>query len=293
MKRLQAEQASVSDMVLVFFGPEFSLDLKRSPSNITLACEAVFGSRKGAEGCLIPLQQVLGIIGSFEQRRKGFPIEELEGRTIHLHYGVFPPTRREHYSLVAKTPLPQSCQLAIEIGVGSGVLSAILLHHKKVHKVIATDISPRAIACARENFERLGFGSSVDLHLCSLFPDIPLRPANLIVCNPPWIPYDPKVASDQAVYDKKSSMLQQFLKDARSRLAQDGQIWLIVSNLAELIGLRDSDELHTWFTQNRLAVETKYSASPIHKKIKDADDPLHECRAKEVTTLFVLKHFMG
>jgi hypothetical protein len=84
-------------------------------------------------------------------------------------------------------------------------------------------------------------------------------------------------------------MLWQFLKEAGQHLAPDGQIWLIISDLAELIGLRDPSQLASWFAENELTCQDSFSAGPTHKKIKDASDPLHACRVREQTTLYVLK----
>src|SRR5256885_9763195 len=52
--------------------------------------------------------------------------------SIHPHYGVFSPVRGEYLDLVAQAPLPAAAQQADaavwDIGTGTGVLSALLLH---------------------------------------------------------------------------------------------------------------------------------------------------------------------
>ncbi|MFX5756537.1 50S ribosomal protein L11 methyltransferase, partial [Acinetobacter baumannii] len=70
--------------------------------------------------------------------------------------------------LVAKAPLP-STELAFDIGVGSGVLSAVLAR-RGVRKIIATDMDPRALDCARENLQGLGVLPQVELQEADLFP---------------------------------------------------------------------------------------------------------------------------
>jgi methylase of polypeptide subunit release factors len=114
-----------------------------------------------------------------EWHKKGVKIPTLGG-LIHPWYGVYAPIRSEYIDLVACVPLPTKV-LAFDIGTGTGVLAAVLIRHG-VARVVATDISLRAIACARENLTRLGLRSQVDVVYANLFPE---GRAPLIVCNPP------------------------------------------------------------------------------------------------------------
>jgi methylase of polypeptide subunit release factors len=75
---------------------------------------------------------------------------------------------------------------------------ATVLAHRGVARVVATDADPRAVACAAENLERLGFGARTEVVLTDLFP--PGR-APLVVANPPWLPGRPRTPLDHAVYD--------------------------------------------------------------------------------------------
>jgi hypothetical protein len=61
-----------------------------------------------------------------------------------------------------------------------------------------------------------------------------------------------------------------------------------LSNLAELLGLRTRDELLAAFEQHGLRVVSRIDAKPKHPKASDADDALHQARAKEVTSLWRL-----
>ncbi len=98
-------------------------------------------------------------------------------------------------------------QIAFDIGTGTGVLSAVLAK-RGVKKIVATDQDPRALACARENLARLGYGNRVEVVQADLFP--PGR-APLVVCNPPWLPARPASPIEYAIYDHESRMLLGFL----------------------------------------------------------------------------------
>src|SRR5690606_16808998 len=100
------------------------------------------------------------LVGAYEWYKKGVEIPGLPGK-IHVHYGVFSPIRGEYLDLVAQASLPAT-DLAFDIGTGSGVLAAILAQ-RGVQKIVATDQDPAALACARENIDRLGFGGAVEL----------------------------------------------------------------------------------------------------------------------------------
>src|SRR5262249_33453836 len=151
------------------------------------------------------LRALLGVIGAHEWRVKGIEIPAAGGR-IHPHYGVFAPIRREYVDLVDTAPLPAGLAasgIAFDIGTGNGGLAAVLAR-RGVERVIATELQPRALACARENVERLGLAQRVEIVQADLFP---AGRAALIVCNPPWIPARPSSAMEAGVYDLDGQML--------------------------------------------------------------------------------------
>lgn len=129
--------------------------------------------------------------------------------------------------------------VAFDLGTGTGVLAAVLAG-RGLDRVVATDISPRALVCAEENVRALGFAEKVEIVGPRLYPE---GRADLIVCNPPWIPARPTSAIEQGVYDPDGSMLRDFLDGLASHLEPGGEGWLVLSDLAEHLGLRTRDEL--------------------------------------------------
>jgi methylase of polypeptide subunit release factors len=196
---------------------------------------------------------------------------------------VFSPVRGEYVGLVNEAPLPTS-SLAFDIGTGSGVLAAVLAHRGVKH-VIATDQDPRALACARQNIARLGLKGRVDVVEADLFP--PGR-APLIVCNPPWIPARANSPLEHAIYDPESRMLLGFLNGLAAHLEPGGEGWLILSDLAEHLGLRSREWLLAAIDSAGLSVVDRIDVKPTHPRASDATDPLHAARAAEVTSLWRL-----
>jgi methylase of polypeptide subunit release factors len=144
----------------------------------------------------------------------------------------------------------------------------------------------RALGCARENIARLGLGAQVELIRADLFPE---GRAPLVVCNPPWLPGKPSSAIEYAIYDPDSRMLKGFLGGLAAHLEPGGEGWLILSDLAEHLGLRSREQLLGWIAEAGLEVVARHDVRPTHGKASDPDDPLHAARSREVTSLWRLR----
>jgi methylase of polypeptide subunit release factors len=277
----QLQRARTLAMLLVPFEAGYAIPLRRAP-DVHQACNEAYGAFR--EPFVVSLRELLGLIGAHEWRRKGVPIPALDAR-IHPWYGVFSPVRGEYVDLVARAPLPKNAQLAFDIGAGTGVLSAVLAR-RGVARVLATELDARALGCARENVVRLGLEQQVQVVQADLFPE---GRAPLVLCNPPWLPGKPSSSIEHAVYDPDSRMLRGFLAGVAQHLEPGGEAWLVLSDLAEHLGLRSREQLLGWIGQAGLAVIERIDTRPVHPKAADASDPLHAARALEVTSLWRLR----
>lgn len=283
-RQAQGQRARVLASVLIPLEGDYGIALRRAP-DWRLACAEAWGPPAG-ERSVATLRELLGLVGAHEWRKKGVEVPALgapPNNRIHPHYGVFSPVRGEYVELVASVPLPGKA-LAFDIGVGSGVLSAVLAR-RGVQRVVATDQDPRALACAQDNLRRLGVLARVELLQANLFP--PGRAA-LVVCNPPWVPARASSPIEQAVYDEDSRMLRGFLAGLAEHLEPGGEGWLILSDLAEHLALRPRAQLLQWIAEAGLRVLGRHDVKPRHGKVTDASDPLHAARAAEVTSLWRL-----
>ena len=283
-RQAQAQRARVLSSVLIVLEGDYTIALRRAP-DLRQACTEAWGPASGNR-VVASLRELLGLVGAHEWRKKGVEIPALgapPGNRIHPHYGVFSPVRGEYVDLVAQAPLPSKA-LAFDVGVGTGVLSAVLAR-RGVQRVVATDQDPRALTCARENLQRLGLTSRVELQQQDLFPE---GKAPLVVCNPPWLPARASSPVERAVYDEGSGMLRGFLAGLAAHLEPGGEGWLILSDLAEHLQLRSREQLLEWIAQGGLKVLGRQDVKPRHGKSADASDALHAARAAEVTSLWRL-----
>jgi methylase of polypeptide subunit release factors len=279
----RAQRARTLNALLVPLDAGYRIPLARAP-DVRAACREAWGM--AGEECIVPLRTLLGLIGAHEWRIKGLEIPAAGGR-IHPHYGVFAPVRQEYVELLAAAPLPAALHpagTAFDIGTGTGVLAAVLAR-RGVERVVATDLDERALACARDNIRQLGLQGQVQVERADLFP--PGRAA-LVVCNPPWLPARPGSSLERAIYDPQSRMLRGFLGGLAAHLEPDGEGWLILSDLAEHLGLRTRDELLAAFDAAHLRVVGRDEARPRHPRAAEATDALHAARAAEMTSLWRL-----
>jgi methylase of polypeptide subunit release factors len=255
------------------------VDLKNAP-DVAAALNEALGESLALPGAL-PLRDLLGMIGAHEWRSKGVEVPAL-GAHLRTRWGVFAPVRGEHVELTAEAVKrwPVAGKRALDVGTGTGVL-ALLLARGGAH-VTATDLSPAAAACARENATRLGLADRIEVVETDLFPE---GRFDVLVCNPPWLPHEAVTPLDRAVYDPGGQFLARFLGGLAAHLAPGGEGWLILSDLAERLGLRAEGELEGQLEAAGLEVAGGIEAAPRHPRSRDQDDPLHQARSEEVTAL--------
>lgn len=83
-------------------------------------------------------------------------------------------------------------------------------------------------------------------------------------------------------------MLHGFLDGLPAHLEPEGEAWLILSDLAEHLGLRLRSQLLAAFQAAGLKVVDRTNVQPKHPRAFDETDALHAARAAEVTSLWRL-----
>lgn len=101
-------------------------------------------------------------------------------------------------TLLSQLP-PVAGGSALDLGTGCGI-AAMHLVHLGAERVVASDISERALALAAANAELNGFGGSIEFVKGSLFEPFAGKTFDLIVSNPPFV-ITPRKGKDEARYE--------------------------------------------------------------------------------------------
>jgi release factor glutamine methyltransferase len=131
------------------------------------------------------------------QRVRGAPLQYITGKAgfRNLTLGVDPAVLipRPETEILVEAALEHLKGLeapqALDLGCGSGAIALALAQECPGARVVASDISPAALALARRNARQLGLEERVAFCCGDLLA--PLRPAGqfgLIACNPPYVP---------------------------------------------------------------------------------------------------------
>lgn len=157
------------------------------------------------EGHYISIREWFGLQSAARWWSSGVQYKQLD-HAIHPHPGCYfaVPTSRWvcfHFEVfeqwLASTAGLKGVQKAVEVGVGCGVLSFMMLKHAQgpLH-ITAADVNPSAVLTVNDNAARLGLasgssnGKTVVAELSNLVPARFKAELDLVVFNPPWFPID-------------------------------------------------------------------------------------------------------
>ncbi|MFZ4401835.1 MAG: methyltransferase [Bacteroidales bacterium] len=236
---------------------------------------------------LLPFPQVQGLNSSWQWYQKGIEIPVLNEK-IYPWYGTYFPTRFEHLKLFDQwlNNYKGFKDSAIDIGVGSGVLSLLLLKHG-FKKITGTDSNTNAIIGFFQAINEKNESSRIELLCGDLFAGFSLR-TELIVFNPPWLPasYETDGIDNAIYYDK--DLFPRFFAEANKHIVKDGSIVLLFSNLGEITEQQAEHPIKAELSkggrfQKETMLQMKVGAASAQTKRKQ------HWRADEMIELWVLK----
>jgi len=129
------------------------------------------------------------------RRALGEPIAYILGEKefwslpIGVEPGVLVP-RPETELLVERSLLHLPAQAGadvLDLAAGSGAIALAIASERRDCRVIGTDASPEAVAVARRNAQRLGFGGRVEFRVGHWLEPVAGHRFDVIVSNPPYI----------------------------------------------------------------------------------------------------------
>lgn len=147
--------------------------------------------------------------------------------------GVFDPSRGEGSQLMLRCKEHFAGCNVLDMGTGSGALA--ILAAETSDRVVAVDVNPTAVACAKLNCSRLDLDRKIEVREGDLFEPVAGNERfDLILFNPPFLEGKPKSLPDRAMFDEDYSSLTQFFRSAPGFLTATGRVLICFGSVGDL-----------------------------------------------------------
>lgn len=158
--------------------------------------------------------------------------KKILGKTFLLLPGVFLPYGVATSKFMAKNLMVKEGDQVLDVGTGSGIQA--IFAASLARKVVATDINPKSILCAKINAKLNGVENKVEARLGDLFSPIKSgEKFDLIIFNFPYLPFDPKGALERAWCGGRGrSVASRFLREVKRFLKEEGRLQMVYSSVA-------------------------------------------------------------
>lgn len=221
---------------------------------------ATVAARLAAAGCVAFEDEAAELVGAaggdaarledlLARRCQGEPTAWLVGSVrfcgleVVVHEGVYVPRwQSEPLALEAVARLPET-GCAVDLCTGSGALAVVLGHHRPRARVLASELDPRAVACARANRVEVyegdlaaglppGLAGTVDV-VTAVAPYVPTGALRLLARD--VLAYEPRLALDGG--DDGTAVLRGALAAGAGLLRRGGSLLVeLGGDQGELLG---------------------------------------------------------
>ncbi|MGC8816941.1 MAG: HemK2/MTQ2 family protein methyltransferase [Candidatus Hadarchaeum sp.] len=126
----------------------------------------------------------------------------------------------------------------LELGTGCGILA--ILAAKAGANVVATDVNPVALECARANACQNAVDDRIDFRLGDLFDPVGNERFDVIIFNPPYLPVEPREKLNEPLelaWDGGRDgrrVINHFLSGLPTHLRPRGRAFFVQSSLSNL-----------------------------------------------------------
>jgi release factor glutamine methyltransferase len=166
-------------------------------------------------------------------------VQEFYGRPFRVTRAVLIPRPETEHLVEAAITLPAGAPRILDVGTGSGILAITLAHLLPKATVTATDISPAALAVARQNAADHEVADRIRFLESDLLAGLNGESFDLIVSNPPYVPEDEPLEPQVANYEPRTALFagpeglalyRRLIPAAAAALDQDGHLLLEIGH---------------------------------------------------------------
>jgi release factor glutamine methyltransferase len=166
-------------------------------------------------------------------------VEHQFGYPLLVLPGVFNPT------LFRTTPFVVECLrgglipegvVVLDLGTGTGVLA--IEAARTARRVVAADLNPEAIHCARVNAVLARVDDRIELRGGDLFAAVEEERFDVVICNPPFYPGRPETPIETAFFAE--DFAERFAADLPAHLAPGGKALVVLSTEGDERGFLDA-----------------------------------------------------
>lgn len=157
-------------------------------------------------------------------------------RSFYVLENVYEPA--EDTFLLAENLIVDKDDIVLDMGTGCGVLG--ILAAEKAKRVVAVDLNPHAVRCARMNAKLHGVIEKMDIRQGDLFKPLKKNEKfDLIIFNAPYLPSE---AREQTTWLERAwaggptgrQLIDRFVSEAPEYLEKGGRILLVQSTLSNV-----------------------------------------------------------
>ncbi len=154
------------------------------------------------------------------------------GKKLIIFPNVFAPLWGDS-TILAKIVRRETKQgdRVLDLGTGTGIQG--IFAAQKASSVLAVDINPEAIECARQNVTRNRLIKKIKVKISDLFSSVRGK-FDLIIFNPPFRWFKPRDILEKGELDENYNTLKKFFKQVKKFIAPAGKILLVFSESGDL-----------------------------------------------------------
>jgi len=189
------------------------------------------------------LQQTFGAWCIRKIQKYGPHSVSVLGKTYEISEEVFNPKFYITSEFMARHINAAPEDMVLDMGTGSGIQAVTAA--QRCGRVVAVDINPAAVKCAKRNVKLNGAEDRVSVLQGDLFSPLSNDDRfDIILFTPPYLKGVAKTNFELALFDHNKTLALRFFEEAKKHLKDNGYVQMIYSSIAEPEKiLKISDEL--------------------------------------------------